>query len=186
MADDTLAGALRASLSRSAATIAGSGATAGNAAGAAAERGMQTVADDTLAAELAAIRETASQITRDGHDEAECSADLGRRCTGHDAERLLAAVEAVLARHNPVPAVRLVPCQEHKHWRGPLIGVPEFGQEFETENLRVRRTCPSCQVFDEPYCRSCLNDDGGCQDWPCKEYQAIAAELLAGKEPHRG
>ena len=51
---------------------------------------------DLLAAELAGIRERAAQITGD-HDVAVCIADLGGPCSGHDAERLADAVEAVLA-----------------------------------------------------------------------------------------
>jgi len=54
------------------------------------------VATHPLAAELAAIREMASQITRDGHTEAECVADLGHTCTGHDAERLADVAEVAL------------------------------------------------------------------------------------------
>jgi hypothetical protein len=50
---------------------------------------------DPLAAELAGIRDRASQITHD-HDVAECIADLGGPCSGHDAERLADVVEAAL------------------------------------------------------------------------------------------
>lgn len=53
-----------------------------------------------LAAELGTIREMAAQIT-DDHAVADCTADLGSRCTGHDAERLADAVEKVLTRHKP-------------------------------------------------------------------------------------
>lgn len=53
---------------------------------------------DRLAAELAGIRERASQLTDDGHDTALCTADLGGPCTGHDAERLADATEAMLTQ----------------------------------------------------------------------------------------
>ena len=56
---------------------------------------------DPLATEIAGIRERASQITA-AHDPAECIADLGGPCSGHDAERLADAVEALqdaLHRH---------------------------------------------------------------------------------------
>ena len=49
----------------------------------------------SLAAELAGIRDRASQITGD-HDVAVCIADLGGPCSGHDAERLADVVGAVL------------------------------------------------------------------------------------------
>lgn len=97
--------------------------------------------------------------------------------------RLLGALDIAMQQHRPVPSVRLVPCEPHKHWRGSLCGVPEFGQEFETENLRVRRACPDCEVFDEPYCRACVDDDRTYQDWPCKPYRDITAELLRKESP---
>ena len=64
-----------------------------------------------LAAELAGIRERASQITGD-HDPAECIADLGGPCSGHDAERLADVAEALLAPHVPVDRGRVTPCCE--------------------------------------------------------------------------
>lgn len=51
---------------------------------------------DPLAGELATIKERASQIT-DEHGPGDCDLN-GGPCTGHDAERLAAAVEAVLAQ----------------------------------------------------------------------------------------
>jgi hypothetical protein len=54
---------------------------------------------DPLAAEIAGIRDRASQITGD-HDVAVCIADLGGPCSGHDAERLADVAEAVLAIHH--------------------------------------------------------------------------------------
>lgn len=65
-----------------------------------------------LAAELAAIRERASQIT-DDHDVAVCIADLGGPCSGHDAERLADVVERVLARAARWEAERGHPLSEH-------------------------------------------------------------------------
>jgi hypothetical protein len=97
-----------------------------------------------------------------------------------DVPRLVAAVEAALKPHQPVPDVRLVPCAEHARWRGALVGLPEDGDEFETENLRVRRACPACQVFDEPYCRACVNDERSYLDWPCPAYAAITRALTGG------
>jgi hypothetical protein len=53
------------------------------------------VADtDPLAAELAAIRRRAEQITGE-HDADSCDLN-GETCTGHDAERLLAGYDALL------------------------------------------------------------------------------------------
>lgn len=51
---------------------------------------------DRITAELGTIREMAAQITGD-HAIADCTADLGARCTGHDAQRLADAIDAVLA-----------------------------------------------------------------------------------------
>jgi hypothetical protein len=86
-----------------------------------------------------------------------------------DVPRLIGAVRVALERHEALLLVRLEPCAEHEHWRGPLVG--------DNDNLAVRRACSDCRVFDEPYCGSCVGDDGRFQDWPCGEYQAITREL---------
>jgi hypothetical protein len=78
-----------------------------------------------LAAELAAIRRRAEQITSSHGDPGEeDSCDLnGETCTGHDAERLLAAVEAVLALHSPFRDADCSDCLdaygEHLEWPCP-------------------------------------------------------------------
>jgi len=61
-----------------------------------------------LADELAAIRERAEQIT-ETHPIEDCDLD-GETCTGHDAQRLVAALEAVLALHHPEDRGRVLPC----------------------------------------------------------------------------
>ena len=55
--------------------------------------------DDKLSAALDGMRRRARQIT-DEHAADDCDRD-GETCTGHDAELLLAAVDAVLADHKP-------------------------------------------------------------------------------------
>lgn len=52
---------------------------------------------DRVGAELIAMRERAEQITTE-HDEGDCDLN-GGPCTGHDAIRLINAVEAVRERH---------------------------------------------------------------------------------------
>ena len=135
--------------------------------------------DDTLAGRLAAIRERSDRPFDPAADPLPISHDAVRMLmeSAADVPPLVAAVEAALKPHQPVPDVRLVPCAEHARWRGALVGLPEDGDEFETENLRVRRACPACQVFDEPYCRACVNDERSYLDWPCPAYAAITRAL---------
>lgn len=98
---------------------------------------------------------------------------------------LLAAADAVVDLHKPTPSVRLEPCERHRHWRGPLVGDPDSGQRFETENLAERRACPECRVFDFSHCRRCVDDEGSWQVWPCPTYAAIRAALF-GEETSGG
>ena len=65
----------------------------------------------SLAAELAAIRRRADQITCD-HEDGDCQLG-GETCTGHDAERLADAVERVLAWAAGWEAERGHPLSEH-------------------------------------------------------------------------
>ena len=58
---------------------------------------------DSLSAALDGMRRRARQIT-DEHAADDCDRD-GETCTGHDAELLLAAVDAVLAHHQPQPGM---------------------------------------------------------------------------------
>jgi hypothetical protein len=91
---------------------------------------------DPLAAELAGIRDRASQIT-DDHDVAVCIADLGGPCSGHDAERLAAAVERVSAladqwhgeRGNDYSASALFASKVREALRGELLGKEETDGE---------------------------------------------------------
>jgi hypothetical protein len=123
---------------------------------------------DPLAAEIAGIRERASQITGD-HDPAECIADLGGPCSGHDAERLADAVERVLARHQP----RTVTVREMclRHASGAWDGVRTVGQQFDA--------CPDCTKREQVECTGCnplCPDDNR---WPCEDVRVITRELLA-------
>ena len=138
----------------------------------------EPVTADPLAAYLAEVRERSDHPLAPGALPISNAAVRGLMESAGDVPRLLKAVEAGLARHKGVPSVRLEPREEHKRWRGALVGLPEDGQEFETENLRVRRACPACQVFDEPYCGTCVGDEGRWQDWPCAEYRDITTALL--------
>lgn len=85
-------------------------------------------APDLLAAELAAIRERAEQITSE-HDEDDCDLN-GDTCTGHDAERLLDLVGDLLAIHRrdhhrqPLCAgcADVWPCQDYQAISAALLG----------------------------------------------------------------
>jgi hypothetical protein len=99
-----------------------------------------------LSAELGTIREMAAQIT-DDHTEADCTADLGVRFTGHDAERTADALDAVLARHGPgrfVITGKL--CREHENHRHFSITV------FEAADVHL---CPSCTATVYVSCAAC-------------------------------
>ncbi len=143
---------------------------------------------DPVAAALATIRERAAATKASAHGYVPRGEQLPGGPAGEwvianlaaaaDVPRLLAGVDAVLKRHVQVPAVRLVPCAEHEHWRGPLVG--------DNDNLAVRRACPRCQVFDEPYCGSCVDDEGCFQDWPCAERRAISRALLGEEGSDHG
>jgi hypothetical protein len=87
---------------------------------------------DPLAAELAAVRDRAAQITGD-HDPADCIGDLGGPCSGHDAERLADAVEAGLDGHHKIPdgpsgggycptCMRIWPCETYRSITRELLG----------------------------------------------------------------
>lgn len=116
---------------------------------------------DPLAGELAAIRERASQIT-DEHGPGDCDLN-GGPCTGHDAERLAAAVEAVLALHQPGPFVILgYLCPAHASHRHFSITDPEAAGV---------RACPDCTADARRSCK-------GCDGRPCPTYRAVAAALM--------
>jgi hypothetical protein len=87
-----------------------------------------------LAVELAGIRRRAEQLTGD-HNPDGCDLN-GETCTGHDAERLLEAVEQVI-RYHTTPGVRrrkgalvcpcdseLMPCLQLQAIGRALIGEP--------------------------------------------------------------
>ena len=111
--------------------------------------------DTDLSAALDGMRRRARQIT-DEHAADDCDLD-GETCTGHDAELLLAAVDAVLARHVPktVTVTRL--CGAHHR-----IVLPD---------------CPDCVKRQVTTCAAC---DPFCPDdntWPCADYLAISRAL---------
>ena len=100
---------------------------------------------DLLAVKLAAIRERAEQITTE-HDEGDCDLN-GDTCTGHDAERLLAAVEALLAPHQPGCAVILgALCLYHAGHR--------FFSITSAEAADVA-ACPDCTATVYVSCAGC-------------------------------
>lgn len=88
-----------------------------------------------------------------------------------DVPRLLAAVEAVLARHvrqeQPVRSYDLdLRCPAH-HWTTAAASVADI------------RNCPDCTYREH---RVCANPDCREHGWPCPDYQAIATELLRGND----
>ncbi len=132
------------------------------------------MATDPLAAELAAIREMADQITGDGHIEEECGGDLGRTCTGHDAERLARAVEAVLAPHQAgrfVVLGRL--CKAHSSHGHFSITATEAAQI---------PACPDCSASVYVSCAGCGPQMALDQ---CPTRLAITTELLRGNSGDR-
>lgn len=141
---------------------------------------------DPLAAELAAIRRRAEDITSSHGDPGEeDSCDLnGETCTGHDAERLLAAVEAVLKGHTSEPVFLgaddcecPAPRSDDDHPPGaadvgPICLLSEVG-----------RYCPACteMVYEDegPVGDEYVNASN------CIVRPAVSAALL-GEEPGRG
>ena len=65
------------------------------------------MADSDPSTTLTGIRERAHELTIDLSQEDHCGATP---CTGHDALRLLAAVEAVLKEHRPIDRGRVLRC----------------------------------------------------------------------------
>jgi hypothetical protein len=98
--------------------------------------------DGRLAAELAAIR----RRFEDGgveHGPADCGLN-GETCTFHDAERMHAAIEAVLELHQPGPVLLLgTLCKNHAEYR--------FFSIDSTEQERVR-ACPDCHAVLRIHC----------------------------------
>jgi hypothetical protein len=132
-----------------------------------------------VSAELAAIRERHDRVidtgldavlARDGRLDPRAMVRMMRDSMA-DVPRLIAAVEAVLEKHVRKPSIRLIPCSEHKRWRGPLVG--------DNDNLAVRRACPACQVLDDSWCLQCVKSDGSGDyaAWPCPTVAAIEREL---------
>lgn len=101
--------------------------------------------DDRLATWLTGARERASQIT-DEHGPDDCDLN-GETCTGHDADRMLKALEAVLAPHEP--GRRIV--------TGSLCASHETHRYFSitaTEAAGVTN-CPDCKATVYASCRAC-------------------------------
>ena len=116
--------------------------------------------DDKLSAALDGMRRRARQIT-DEHAADDCDLD-GETCTGHDAELLLAAVDAVLARHVPKTVTVTHLCGAHHR-----IVIPN---------------CPDCVKRQVTTCAAC---DPVCPDdntWPCADYLAISRALTGGTD----
>jgi hypothetical protein len=94
-----------------------------------------------------------------------------------DVRKLLVLAAALLDGHSQISSVRLEPCAEHEHWRGPLVG--------DNDNLAVRLACPACRVFDDSWCCSCVGGDGRYRPWPCQPYKD-ACEALGIAAPIGG
>jgi hypothetical protein len=143
---------------------------------------------DAVAAELAAIRRRAEQITSSHGDPGEeDSCDLnGETCTGHDAERLLAGYDALLALHVKTPLYALS-VREFDNHEPPRVWCGHSCEE--TENSR-HVVCDSGDVvcLDKPegdVCGDCRDGSGEAEEWPCSTVLAISAALL-GEEADRG
>jgi hypothetical protein len=115
---------------------------------------------DKLTASLDEIRERSERGLRGWIRDRYDSAD--------DVPRLLAAVDAVLQRHQPKPRTTVHPCPEHSI----------FAPAGVTISRDTRRNCPDCRYAESIACAAC---DPVCPDdnvWPCKDYLAISRALL--------
>ena len=131
---------------------------------------------DPLTAELAAIRERTGRpvpdVTSLPISHRGVQALMAAAISAADVPRLLAAVEAAAAFHQPGPFALLgALCPEHEACRNFSI--------TSSEADRVA-ACPKCSATVQ---RTCSH--GAHAIWPCAEYRAIARELL-GKEAGSG
>jgi hypothetical protein len=130
---------------------------------------------DRLAAYLAEVRERAATLGEPG---AAYRSLIGRAQgldSAADVPRLLGAVEAVLARHQPKTVTVRQLCLRHAS--GGWDGVRTVGQQFGA--------CPDCTEREQVTCTGC---DPICPDdnaWEkCPERAAITRELLTKEEGH--
>ena len=121
---------------------------------------------DDLASTLAGIRERAEGPMRKFGD-----VDASQR----DVLPLVAAVEAVLELHTRRLVKTRNICAEHTGWMG------DSGHLFRT----AVELCPDCTATEHYTCASCRHICPDDDEWPCAEYQAIAA-ALAGKDGNHG
>jgi hypothetical protein len=90
--------------------------------------------------------------------------------SGADFSRLLAAVEAVLERHQPKTVPVHWMC--HRHASGGWDGVRTVGQQFDA--------CPDCVKREQVTCTGCNPECPDDNLWEkCPERAAITRELLS-------
>jgi len=123
---------------------------------------------DPVAAELTAIRERSEHMrSRYGH----VGGLLALAGAKDDVPRLLAAVEAVLAFHQPKTVTV-------RRFCGPHASLARIAEVTGAEIV----ACPDCSDNEVVTCTGC---DPVCPDdnfWPCATVRAITTELLGEGE----
>lgn len=116
--------------------------------------------DDRLPAELAAIRDRNEHLrTRYGY----VGGLLALAGARDDVPRLLAALDAVLALHQPEPVKWTDVCTAHLSF---------------TTTMAEEEECPACQVITYTACTRCRNaDDEPARLEDCEVREAITREL---------
>jgi hypothetical protein len=135
---------------------------------------------DPLAGELAAITDRAANELEKWLLNPEPSG--GIHMSAHDVPRLLKAVDAVLARHQPGPVLILgALCHQHEDYRYFSITAPEAATIAACPDCAatVCKSCSGCDKDEQQWCES----DGFC--WPCPTYRIIAGALTGEDTPTR-
>jgi hypothetical protein len=129
---------------------------------------MPDTTPDRAAAYLEEVRVRLRNVVDAARLKMDISLSLATRRSARDVPRLLAAVEAALARHvrqeTPVRSWDLdLRCPAHNY---AMRAIPSFTEV---------RDCPDCTYRDRYVCQ---NPDCREHEWPCPDYLAITTALL--------
>lgn len=127
---------------------------------------------DRVAAEIAAIRQRSDAPLGPHAGSLPIGNEAVRRLmeSAADVPRLLAAVEAALALHKPMPRTWISPCEAHSIW---------CALEWSVVTA-ARRACLDCTVREVRVCAHC-DRELACPDdaeWLCPTARAITSALL--------
>jgi hypothetical protein len=126
--------------------------------------------DADLTAVLAAIRERASMVNYAIVTESPRRFSVALDSQS-DVSRLLAAVEAVLARHVPETFTVRHICQAH--------GTTEHMRKLPyAEERAIIDACKDCKKVRQTACKACNPVCPGDSSWPCPDVMAISRALL--------